>query len=77
MCLTEWETGRNLRAPVGGRAKGIPRNWRTFGEDELMKPLRLPLLVVTLRLSLGHGCDVEFITATRATSVKSVKLNID
>jgi hypothetical protein len=42
-----------------------------------MKPLRLPLLVVTLRLSLGHGRDVGFTTATRAMSVKSAKLNID
>jgi hypothetical protein len=41
-----------------------------------MKPLRMPLLVATLTLSLGHGRGVQFAIAARATSVKSVKLNI-
>lgn len=39
--------GSHLLAPVGGRENGIPKNCRTLGEMELVKPLIVPVLVVT------------------------------
>ncbi|KAJ7726647.1 hypothetical protein B0H16DRAFT_1471310 [Mycena metata] len=38
--------GSHLRAPVGGRAKGTPRNWRIAGEEGSTNPCTIPLSVV-------------------------------
>lgn len=44
--------GAKRRSPIGGSAKGTPRNWRTSGADWLKKPWMGPLEVWTRRPAL-------------------------
>jgi len=44
-----FEGGSHLLDPVGGRANGIAKNWRTLGADELMNLLSVLLLVFSWR----------------------------
>jgi hypothetical protein len=46
---SNFEGGNHLLDPVGGRAYGTPKNWRTSGADGSTKPSRTPLLVSTQR----------------------------
>jgi len=39
--------GSQRRSPVGGRAKGMFRNWRTLGVVWLMMPVYIPVFAVT------------------------------
>jgi hypothetical protein len=60
-----FEGGSHLLDPVGGRANGMPNNWRTLGADELMNPLSTPLLVSTWRIQLEVVARMQFPKVTR------------
>jgi hypothetical protein len=62
-----FEGGSHLLDPVGGRANGMPNNWRTLGADELMNPLSVPLFVSTWRIQLEVVAGMQLPKATTTT----------
>jgi hypothetical protein len=61
--------GAQRRAPTGGSAKGIPRNWATFGVLSLMKPLTRPDVVLASKKLMACAICKRPSKAVRADNI--------
>jgi hypothetical protein len=74
LCSFDLRTaGSQRRAPTGGSANGMPRNWAMFGVVSLMKPCTGPDVVSAIKQSIACTTCQRPNRADNVNSIAKIK----